>query len=252
MKISLCRSVARAFQNEPQKIALAGAFVLLAPSAFSPTLSVARTAERSISSTRSSLKNAGLSFDVTARLVALQHGKASDMPAQTFDARVYLKGDKARVETEIGDRPAVYLLTPPYLTKLLPDSKAGARWKVNARGALPGATGAGLGNTLQSLMRDPSSLRATLRRSGARLTATGMLNGTPVETYVAPNFLGGGQKLTAWLRRSDALPMRAQLNSKTLASTLSWSNYKRAALPDTLFKAPPGYNVRNSTGQPSF
>ena len=238
-------------------IAVLGAFAVVSPCALVATRAFARpvaarpASTRLVSSAKSSA-NVGLSFDITARLVSLQHGKASDMPAQTFDARVFLKGNNARVETEIGDRSVVYLLSPPYLTKLLPGAKSGARWKVSRRVAFPGAGGAGLGNDLQTLMRDPGALRALLRRSGARLTGNANLNGTPVEVYNAPNFMGGGQKLTAWLRRGDALPVRAQMVSKTISSTLSWSNYRRGALSDSLFQAPPGYKVRNSTGQPSF
>jgi len=194
----------------------------------------------------------GLSFDVLARLVALQNGKASQMPPQTFDARVFVKGRNARIETELGDRPVVFLLSPPHLTKLLPQSKAGVRWTIARTGALPGAGSAGLANNLQNLMRDPSSLRAALGKSGAKKTGSGNLNGTPVDIYSSANFMGRGQKMTAWLRRGDALPMRAQLVSKTLSSTLSWRNYKRSALPDTLFRAPAGYNVRDSAESPSY
>lgn len=193
-----------------------------------------------------------LSFDVSARLVAIQSGKPSEMPPQTFDARVWVKGRNARVETELGDRPVVYLLTPPHLTKLLPNSKAGVRWTISRNVALPGATGAGLANDLQSLMRDPSSLRGMLKRRGAKPTGTAKMNGVAVEIYQASNFLGRGQNVTAWLRRSDALPLRVQMASRTLQSTLSWNNYKRANLSDALFRVPAGYNVRNSAGQPSF
>ncbi len=232
----------------PKRVAVLGTLAAFSALTMLPTRAFSRPAMRA----QTSNAGAGLSFDITARLVALQHGQPSDMPAQTFDARVFLKGSNARVETEVGDRPAVYLLTPPYLTKLLPNAKAGARWKVSRKVTFPGAGGAGLGNDLQTLMRDPGALRAALRRSGARMAGNATLNGTPVEIYNAANFMGGGQKLTAWLRRSDALPVRAQLISKTLSSTLSWSNYRRVALPDSLFHAPAGYNVRNSTGQPSF
>lgn len=230
-----------------KRIAVLGALVVVSPCALVAT----RVLARPVSSAKTRA-NAGLSFDITARLVSLQHGKASDMPAQTFDARVFLKGNNARVETEIGDRSVIYLLAPPYLTKLLPGAKSGARWRVSRRVAFPGAGGAGLGNDLQTLMRDPAALRAALQRSGARLTGRSTLNGTPVDVYNATNFMGGGQKLTAWLRRSDALPVRAQMASKTLFSVLSWSNYRRGVLPDSLFQAPPNYKVRDSTGQPSF
>lgn len=194
----------------------------------------------------------GLSFDVLARLVSLQNGKASQMPPQTFDARVFVKGRNVRIETELGDRPVVFLLSPPHLTKLLPESKAGVRWMISRTGALPGAGSAGLANNLQNLMRDPSSLRALLGKSGAKKTGSGNLNGTPVDIYAASNFMGRGQKMIAWLRRGDALPIRAQLTSKTLSSTLSWRNYQRKALPDTLFRAPAGYNVRDSAERPSY
>lgn len=194
----------------------------------------------------------GLSFDVSARLVAIQSGKVSEMPAQTFDARVAIQGKSVRIATEIGDRPLVYLLSPPYLTKLLPESKAGVRWKLSRPANLPGLGGSGIADDLQNLMRNPASLRAALQRGGAKKTAMANLNGTPVEVYAAPNFMNKGQKMTAWLRRSDALPLRVQLVSKTLSSTLSWRNYKRSALPSALFRVPAGYAVRQSPGQPTF
>ncbi|HVF85444.1 MAG TPA: hypothetical protein VM821_05655, partial [Abditibacteriaceae bacterium] len=204
------------------------------------------------SSAKAAPAASGLSFDVLARLVSLQNGKASQMPPQTFDARVFVKGRNVRIETELADRPVVFLLSPPHLTKLLPESKAGVRWMISRTGALPGAGSAGLANNLQDLMRNPSSLRAALGKSGAKKTGSGNLNGTLVDIYSASNFMGRGQKMIAWLRRGDALPMRAQLVSKTLSSTLSWRNYKRAALADTMFRAPAGYNVRDSAERPSY
>lgn len=235
--------------NATKTLAFAGAAGALFSVASISNVAVAKSA---ISSTRSAAGAVSLSFDVSANLMALQHGKASDMPAQTFEAHVAVKGRNARVETEMGDRPVVYLLTPTHLTKLLPGSKAGVRWAVPRRVKLPGAGNSGIAASLQDLMRDPSALRATLQKNGARRVGAANLNGTPVDVYTAPSFLGGKQKLTAWLRRGDALPLRVQLVGPTLSSTLSWRNYNRAALPDTLFQAPRGYNVRDSSGQPSF
>jgi hypothetical protein len=191
-----------------------------------------------------------LQFNVSARIIVLKNGKPDkDLPPQTIAAGVAVKGQNARVETESRSKPVVFLVSPTSLTKLLPSQKAGIRWKIDSRSWTSGATSS-TRLTVQSLMSDPSAVRASLVKSGARKTGSGRLNGTLVDIYSATKFGGKSQKLTAWLRRSDALPLRVQTLSPTLSSTLSWTNYRRANLSESFFRAPAGYSLREGTGQP--
>ena len=191
-----------------------------------------------------------LQFDVSARIVVLKNGKPdADLPPQTIAANVAIKNQNARVETESRSKPVVFLISPSSLTKLLPSQKAGVKWKIDTR-AWTSQTTSSTRLTVQTLMSDPSAIRASLIKNGARKTGSARLNGTLVDIYSATKFGGKAQKLTAWLRRSDALPLRVQTLSPTLSSTLSWTNYRRTNLSDSFFRAPRGYSVRNGTGQP--
>ena len=197
-----------------------------------------------------------LQFDVAARIVVLKNSKPdTDLPPQTIAANVAIKGQNARVETESRSKPVVFLVSPSTLTKLLPSQKAGVKWKIDTRAwTSPTTKGATSSTrlTVQTLMSDPSAIRASLIQNGARKTGSARLNGTLVDIYSATKFGGRSQKLTAWLRRSDALPLRVQTLSPTLSSTLSWTNYRRSNLGDSFFRAPAGYSIRNGTGQPYF
>lgn len=196
-----------------------------------------------------------LQFDVSARIIVLKNGKPdADLPPQTIAANVAVKGQNARVETESRSKPVVFLVSPTTLIKLLPSQNAGVRWKIDARTwtsqtAASGATSS-TRLTVQTLMSDPSMIRASLIKSGARKTGSARLNGILVDIFSAAKFGGKAQKLTAWLRRSDALPLRVQTLSPTLSSTLSWTNYRRVNLNDSFFRSPVGYALREGTGQP--
>jgi hypothetical protein len=148
----------------------------------------------------------------------------------------------------MSDRPIVFLLAAPYAYKLLPQAKAGVRWRVDANAAR-GFNGL----DLQSLLRNPASLRAVLQKAGGRRVGAATLNGTTSDVWTASNL--GGQSGTAkvWLRRSDGLPLRLEAASRTLLTTVSWSDYRRnAPLSDTLFRSPAGYSLRDSQGQPKL
>ncbi|HEX8237276.1 MAG TPA: hypothetical protein VF600_15055 [Abditibacteriaceae bacterium] len=192
--------------------------------------------------------NSTLSFRVTARFAAREAGRNTAQPQQVLAARVFLKGQRARIETRMSDRPIVFLLAAPYAFKLLPQAKAGVRWRVN-RNAAQGMGGL----NLQSLLRNPASLRGTLQRASARKVGSVMLNGTPSDVWTARNLGGQSGTTKVWLRRSDGLPLRLEAISRTLATTFSWSDYRRnRPLSDALFRSPAGYSVRDSAGQPKL
>jgi hypothetical protein len=191
-----------------------------------------------------------LSFQATARFVDRTTDVGSAMPQQVFAAKVLIKGNRVRIETRLSDQLVVFLYASPYIYKLLPDSKAGVRWMA-ARGPerlLPDADKF----DLYALLRNPAAIRAALQKQGAKRVAVTTLNGTPAEVFEARNFRGREQNVKAWLRRSDALPIRLEANSRTLSTIVSWRNYQRRPLPNSLFQVPTGYNIRNVQGQPSI
>lgn len=226
--------------------ALAAAFSLgLAETKIGP--SGALQAAPQISRKQSSA-NSTLSFRVNARFAARDDGRSTTQPQQTLAARVFLKGNRARIETRMSDRPIVFLLAAPYAYKLLPQAKAGVRWRVDAN-----ASREFNGMNLQSLLRNPASLRGMLQKAGARRVGAATLNGTASDVWTASNLGGQSGTTKVWLRRSDGLPLRLEAASRTLSTTVSWSDYRRnAPLSDTLFRSPAGYSLRDSQGQPKL
>ena len=92
---------------------------------------------------------------------------------------------------------------------------------------------------------DPKAVRAALLKGGAVKTMSAIYQGVPVDVYEAKRFRNRPDNLKAFLRRSDALPMRVQLDSKNFGAVVSWSNYQRpATLASSLFQVPTGYRVR--------
>jgi hypothetical protein len=185
-----------------------------------------------------------LSFDVTARVAATNRSAG---PEQTVGAKVLLRGPAARVESSSGGTRTVVLFTPPYIYRLLPDSKAGVRWKIPARKASNYAD-----FDPQQLLRDPTKIRAAMLRGGAKIIGKGVLGGMPVEIYQAKNFGGRGQNAKVWLRRSDSLPLRLESSGAQFKIVASWRNYARPKLGAGLFSAPTGYRVRTLAEAPPF
>jgi hypothetical protein len=183
---------------------------------------------------------------VTARFAAREQGRTTAQPQQTFAARVLAKGNRSRIETSLSDRPVVFLLAPPYAYKLLPQSKAGVRWRLD-----PKTTSRFAGTDLQTLLRNPGALRAALQKAGARRVGTAKMAGVASDIYAARNLAGQGGTAKVWLRRGDSLPLRLEATSSMLSTTVSWSNYRRGLpLSDKLFGVPAGYSVRDTQGQP--
>jgi len=185
----------------------------------------------------------GLSFTVTARIGAA--GKSAT-PPQVVQARVLLSGKRARIDTSAGRTRAIVLYSPPFVYRLLPDSKAGVKWNLSK--VRSGNFG---GFDPQQLLRDPSQIRASLLRGGAKLTGRSQIGGVPVDVYeqVQPN-----QRIShvkAWLRRADSLPLRFEAQSGGLNVVATWSRYTRLAnAPASQFAVPKGFSIREAQNPP--
>lgn len=178
-----------------------------------------------------------MSFDLTARFS--YSGRGQTIPEQVMDAKVWMTGNRVRVESELVGRPLVVLYAPPYAYRLLPSSKTGVKYRAES---LPDMTQKLFGT--REVMPNPQSIRTALQKAGAKRTGAANLNGTPVDVWSASNFRGKGNRAKAWLRRSDSLPVRFELNGPTLKATASWKNYKiGSALPATLFTVPKNYRI---------
>lgn len=183
-----------------------------------------------------------LTFDLSAR-VFYKDGASSSAPAQVIDAKVWLSGRKARLDTTLSGRPLRLLFAPPVAYRLLPAAKIGQKYAASQlpgigglSGALPGADG---------LSPDPKAIRAALLKGGARKTGSAVLAGVPVDVYSSARFRGREDKVKAFLRKRDALPVRVELDSKNFSAVASWRNYKRpGALNPSLFAVPPGFKIR--------
>lgn len=184
-----------------------------------------------------------LTFDISAKIAAQGAGNA---PTQTMKARVLLHGNRARIETNYASQKSVTLLAPPYVYRLLPDSKAGVRWKADAKNA------ARLGGmNPQELLRNPGKIRTLLLNNGAKRTGAGVLNGVAVEIYQIQKPKGALSSARAWLRKSDSLPLKLEAAGNGLAVSAIWSNYARPkTLSDTLFRVPGNYRIREARNAP--
>ncbi len=232
------------FARPATRLAVFAAFFLFSFScaAFSaPT----RLATKTQSATKTSAMDAPtLSFEITTRVGATG---AYAGPQQTIQARVLLRGNAARIETTSGGAPSVVLFSPPYIYRLLPQSKAGVRWKIDPKKPSNFAD-----FDAQQLLRDPSKIKGALLRGGAKKIGAGSFAGVPVDIYESKNFEKRGQTAKVWLRRRDSLPLRLEANGGQLKIVASWRNYARPKLPASLFGAPRGFRVRNMAGNPPF
>ena len=188
---------------------------------------------------------ANLTFDINAQISAVG---ATGAPTQTMKARVLLHGNRTRVEATFANQKSVTLIAPPYIYRLLPGPKAGVRWKMDGSRA---KTFSGMGVDPQELIRNPGKIRAMLLQNGAKRVGATTLNGAAVEIYQISK---PGEQLSqakAWLRKSDALPLKLEAAGKGLQVTATWSNYARPKdLSAALFRAPQGYRIRDAKSAP--
>jgi hypothetical protein len=213
--------------------------------AFSPSMPGVNTLQAAPPISKVSRGATALTFNVTARVGATGQGSGVQ---QTVHARVLLRGNAARIESSSGGTPSVVLFSPPYVYRLLPASKAGVRWKLDA------ARDSNLADfDPQSLLRDPSKIRAALIGGGAKKTGNAVVNGVAAEIYQARDFGRKGQRATVWLRKSDSLPLRLEASGGQLQIIASWRDYARPKnLPTALFSVPKGFRVRSIAGRPPF
>ena len=184
-----------------------------------------------------------LTFNINARVTATGVGAG-----QTLQARVLLHGNRTRIETTYGGQKSVTLVAPPYIYRLLPNSKAGVRWKID--GSRAKNFGA-LGLDPQELIRNPGKIRALLLQNGAKRTGASTLNGTPVDVYVINTPQDKLSSARAYLRQSDSLPLKLEASGKGLKVLALWSNYARPKdLAASLFRAPQGYKIREAKSAP--
>jgi hypothetical protein len=184
-----------------------------------------------------------LSFDMTARFSYKDPSDSAPVPQQIVNAKFYILGNKARIESELAGSPLVVLYAPPYAYRLSPGAKSGIRYKAEA---LPDLTAKYFGS--KDFIPNPGAIRSSLLKAGARKTGAAKLNGQTVDVYQVKNFKGQNQNAKAWLRRADALPLRFELTAPKLTGVASWSNYQKGrALPASMFAVPKGYRIIDRT-----
>ena len=189
-----------------------------------------------------------LTFDISANVTATGAGSGAGGLSQKLQARVLLHGNRTRVETNYAGQKSVTLVAPPYIYRLLPASKAGVRWKLNGTRA---KSFDALGLDPQELIRNPGKIRALLLSNGAKRAGSGTLSGAAVDIYTINK---PGEQLSsarAYLRKSDALPLKLEATGQGLKVVALWSNYARPVdLAADLFRAPKNYRIRDSKSAP--
>lgn len=189
-----------------------------------------------------------LTFDINANVTATGSGSGAGGIGQKLQARVLLHGNRTRIESDYAGQKSVTLVAPPYIYRLLPASKAGVRWKLDGSRA---NNFDALGLDPQELIRNPGKIRALLLKNGAKRVGSSTLSGSAVDIYTLSK---PGQQLSsarAYLRKSDALPVKLEASGKGLKVVAMWSNYARPKdLAADLFRAPKDYKIRDSKSTP--
>lgn len=189
-----------------------------------------------------------LTFDINARVTATGASSGVGATGQKFQARVLLHGNRTRIESTFAGQKSITLVAPPYIYRLLPTSKAGVRWKMDGSRA---QSFEALGLDPQELIRNPGKIRALLASNGAKRVGSSTLNGGAVDVYTINK---PGEKLSsakAYLRKSDALPVKLEASGNGLKISALWSNYARPKdLSAALFRAPQGYRIRDAKSAP--
>ena len=189
-----------------------------------------------------------LTFNIEAKVTATGGGAGLGAVGQTLQARVLLHGNRTRLETNYAGQKSVTLVAPPYIYRLLPKSKAGVRWKMDGSRA---KSFNALGLDPQEMIRNPGKIRALLLQNGAKRIGSSTLNGTAVDIYTISQPKDQLSSARAYLRKSDALPLKLEASGKGLKVLALWSNYARPKdLPAALFSAPQNYKIRDARSAP--
>jgi hypothetical protein len=187
-----------------------------------------------------------LTFDVTARIGSTSADGKTSGPHQSFNAKVLISGKKARIETGQGEQRAVLLFTPPYIYRLLPTPKAGIRWKLDAK------KGADFRDfDPKELLSNPSNIRTSLVKYGAKRVGSSKINGKTVDIYEVNKEKERISSAKAWIGRDNALPYRLEAKGQGVAIFASWKNYMRPqTLSPSLFTPPTNFRIRNVDSPP--
>ena len=191
---------------------------------------------------------ANLTFNINANVTATGASSGIGATGQKLTARVLLHGNRTRIETTFAGQKSVTVVAPPYMYRLLPGSKAGVRWKMTGSRA---QTMGGMGLDPQELIRNPGKIRALLLQNGAKRIGSSTLNGATVDIYTINKPKEQISSAKAYLRKSDALPVKFEAQGKGLKVSAVWSNYARPKdLAASLFQAPKDYRIREAKGAP--
>jgi len=192
------------------------------------------------------LQPTNLTFDVSARIGSTGADGKTSGPQQSFNAKVLISGKKARIETGQGQQKTVLLFSNPYIYRLLPTSKAGIRWQLDAK---KGATFRDFNP--QQLLSNPAGIRASLVNNGAKKTGNTKLNGQDVEIYEVNKPGGRFDFAKAWIGRDNALPYKLEAKGQGMGVVASWKNYARPKIiSPALFTAPANFHIRNVQSPP--
>jgi hypothetical protein len=221
-------------------------FVFAASAMAFPASFYANAQTRKAAVANSQIKSTNLTFDVSARIGSTSADGKTSGPQQSFNAKVLISGDRARIETGQGTQKAVLLFTPPYIYRLLPTPKAGIRWKLNTK------AGADFRNfDPKELLSNPANIRVSLVKYGAKRIGSSKINGQDVDIYEVNK---KGERISAakaWIGRQNALPYRLEAKGEGVAITASWRNYTRPkTISSTLFTPPANFRIRNLESPP--
>jgi hypothetical protein len=183
-----------------------------------------------------------LSFRLESRFDYRDDSGASGA-SQSYVGQVLVSGANARLETSVGGRPVVFIVAPPYFYKILPAAKSARRYRLTEI-----AKTKGLAESVPTQwMRDPQSLRAMLKQQGAKPHGPAVLDGVAVEVWQGERLLGQVGTAKAWLRRTDALPVKVEVDGKLMKFSARWSDYRTVGQPPSGAFAPPaGFRVRDA------
>jgi hypothetical protein len=144
--------------------------------------------------------------------------------SMTITSKIYVKGDKQRMETSGGPMGSQIIILRPdkgLVWNLMPATKTYTERK--------GSKGA--------MTADPE---AQLKAQGAKRVGTQRVNGYDCTKYEAPTGAGGG-KATIWICPKLKQMMKAQAQTQRGSASQELKNIREQRQPDRLFELPKDY-----------